>query len=68
VKGHGSLRISTETINVKPTTKSQITATTSEGVEIARMRIPLQRLLNQESKTTESTPHIGVAGRKPNTS
>src|SRR5271163_4821187 len=30
------------------------------------MRVPLQCLLNQESKGSESAAHIGVAGRKPN--
>jgi hypothetical protein len=49
-----------------PNDFNQITATTSKNVEIARMRIALQCLLNQKRQSPESAAHIGVAGRKPN--
>src|SRR5450432_3626189 len=60
------LREQAGTLSVMPDYFYQITATTSEDVEIARMRVPLQRLLDHERQGAESASHVGVAGRKPN--
>jgi hypothetical protein len=51
---------------VVPNDFNQVTATASKNVEIARMWIALQCLLNQKRQSPESAAHIGVAGRKPN--
>ena len=60
------LREQARTLPIVPDDFYQVTATASEDIEIARMRVPLQCLLNQKSKGSESAAHIGVAGREPN--
>ena len=43
----------------------EIAAAPAENVKIARVRIPLQLLLNLKRKTLHPAPHVGVASRDP---
>src|SRR6476646_2541656 len=48
-----------------PKNLQQITALSAENVEIARMRIAPQRLLNLQGETVHPTAHVGRTSRQP---